>query len=356
MIGGFVGLFRGRRAVDDGGGVKVASLASRGRSAVAGWVCPACHGPLRDGPRRLGCRGCGRAFPVVAGLVDLRLAPDRYLSIEAERAKARRLARLEPGTDAMGLAAAYYAITDDVDRTRRARYLMHLARAELRGAALADQLPAAGRILEIGCGSGGLLTALASRGRTVEGVDIALRWLVLARRRLADRGLRVPLVGACAEALPYRDGAFTAVVADSVLEHLDDPLWALREWARVVRPGGRLVLWSPNRLSLAADPHVGLWGVGWLPPGLATAYVRLRRDCAWTVRPLSAARAALLAAEAGWTAIRTTAPALPEALGASPAERLALRAYQGVRSSRAGARALRTFGPLWQLVAVRGPA
>src|SRR5690606_13897957 len=246
----------------------------------------------------------------------LRVGPDRYLSVEAERAKARRLGRLEPRTDLMSLATVYYAITEDVDPIRRRRYLGHLARAELRGDALANAVGQEGRILEVGCGSGGFLAAIADRGRSIEGVDIALRWLVLARRRLADRGLSVPLVGACAESLPYPDGSFDAIVADSVLEHIEDPALTLEEWARVVRPGGRLVIWSPNRLSLAADPHVGLWGVGWLPRRWASAYVRFRRHCPWHIWPLSAMQAICLVERAGWTQVRATAPEIPPAIAA----------------------------------------
>ncbi len=203
-------------------GVGIAEPPRRQRP-IAAWVCPRCRGPLQERSRRWRCLGCERAYPIVAGLPDLRVHPDRYLTLEAERSKARRLARLEPSTDVMGLATAYYAITDDVDRSRRNRYLTHLSRAEVRGEALAQQLPPRGRILEVGCGSGGLLAAAAGQGRAVEGVDIALRWLVIGRRRLTDRGLNVPLVGACAESLPYADGTFAALVVDSVLEHLDDP-------------------------------------------------------------------------------------------------------------------------------------
>jgi hypothetical protein len=83
----------------------------------------------------------------VEGIADLRLAPDRYLSLEADRAKARQLAALDGPHTALDLARAYYAMTADVDVARRARYLTHLAHAEERGAALAALLPARGRIL-----------------------------------------------------------------------------------------------------------------------------------------------------------------------------------------------------------------
>src|SRR4051794_38444337 len=222
--------------------------------------CPACRGLLVGDAEGPVCVGCGRSFPLVAGLVDLRMESDRYLDLEAERAKAERLHGLEPGTDLRGLAEAYYAITDDVVDARRGRFLRHIAGAEARGEALAARLPRAGRILEIGCGTGGLLVPVLRSGRSIEGVDIAARWLVVARRRLADHGLTGSLVAASAERLPWDDGQFDAVVADSLIEHLDDPARALHEWVRVLRPGGRLIAWSPNRYTLGTDPHVGLWG------------------------------------------------------------------------------------------------
>src|SRR5438445_244146 len=81
----------------------------------------------------------------------------------------------------------------------------------------------------------------------IEGFDIAARWLVVACRRLEDHGLSVPLTAASAECLPFADATFGTVVGDSLIEHCDDPQAALREWLRVLRPGGRLILWSPNR-------------------------------------------------------------------------------------------------------------
>src|SRR5262249_6655822 len=227
-----------------------------------------------------------------------------------------------------GLARAYYDMTADVDARRRARFLAHIAGAEARGSALATLLPAEGSILEVGCGTGGLLAAATMAGREVIGADIATPWLVVARRRLADRGLSVPLVGAEAARLPWADASFDAVVADSLLEHLDDPATALREWHRVVRPGGRLIVWSPNRWSALTDPHVGLWGLGWMPRAWVPAYVRWRRGIPWTVRPLSPREAKHLAIRSGWDGVRVEPASVFAGAGRSRREQGLIRAYE----------------------------
>jgi SAM-dependent methyltransferase len=314
-------------------------------------VCPACRASLVD----RSCAGCGRRFPEVAGLPDLRVASDRFLDLAGERAKAIRLARIAPGVDLEGLAEAYYAMTPDVEARRRGFYLGHILGAEARGAALASLLPRSGKILEVGCGTGGLLAAASRIGLDIEGLDIALRWLVVARRRLDDLGFSVPLIGASADRLPYPDASFDAVVADSVLEHLDDPRAAVAEWARVLRPGGSLLVWSPNRYSLAVDPHVRLWGVGWLPRGWMPAYVRWRRGGAWPPPCLSAGEARRLAAGAGFESIEVEAPSIPEGWARTrPAtQRALIAAYSSARRAKGSRALLRAFGPLWQLRATR---
>jgi SAM-dependent methyltransferase len=318
-------------------------------------VCPACRAALIERAAGCDCGACGREFPRVAGVPDFRLVGDRYLSLTEDRAKADRLARIERRTDLPGLAQAYYAMTNDVDSRRRDLYLEHIQRAEVRGAALADLLPREGRILEIGCGSGGLLAALARDGRVAVGVDIALRWLIIARRRLRDHHLCVPLVAACAESLPWADDTFDAVVADSVLEHIDEPAQALQEWRRVLRPSGRLVVWSPNRFTLLADPHVNLWGVGWLRHSWASAYVRMRRGCEWSVRPLAASEARRLAVTAGFADVRVALPRFAD--GAVRSELLVRRQarwlYGNLERWRASRALLLACGPLWQLSAVK---
>jgi SAM-dependent methyltransferase len=314
-------------------------------------VCPACRASLFEGS----CAGCGREFPEVAGLPDLRIASDRYLDLPGERAKAARLARIAHGVDLKGLAEAYYAMTPDVEPRRRGHFLGHILGAEARGSALSALLPRSGKILEVGCGTGGLLVAATRAGLDIEGTDVALRWLVVARRRLEDRGLSVPLIAASADRLPYADASFDAVVADSVLEHLDDPLAAVQEWARVLRPGATLLVWSPNRYSLAVDPHVRLWGLGWLPRSWMPAYVRWRRGDAWPPPCLSAKEARRLAVHAGFESIEVEAPSISQPWARSrPTWQQRLIAAYAIAQAIPGSRALlRAFGPLWQLRATR---
>jgi SAM-dependent methyltransferase len=92
-----------------------------------------------------------------------------------------------------------------------------------------------GRLIDLGCGGGAFAATLAKRGWTVTGVDISEDQLRLAR----ERGVEV--VRADANELPFDDATFDAAV--SVFTHTDmnDFASALRELARVLRPGGVFV-------------------------------------------------------------------------------------------------------------------
>ena len=327
-------------------------------SVVEPWlICPACHGVLSDSESSadtgLGCARCGRRYPVVAGLLDLRLESDRYLDLGSERARAERLEAIAATTDLMGLATAYYVMTDEDDH-RRQRFLAHIAGGLARGEALAARLPKEGRVLEVGCGTGGLLVAAARAGIAVVGVDVAWRGFA-AVGRLADHGLSAPLLAASADRLPWPDGHFDTIVADSVLEHLDDPARAVREWSRVLRPGGHLLVWSPNRYTLTTDPHLGLWGLGWLPRHWLPVYLRLRGRTAWPPRTLSASEARGVATAVGLDAVEVDAPGIPESWARTRpwSQRSAIRAYTAARRLPGARGLLRAVGPLWELRATR---
>ena len=108
-------------------------------------------------------------------------------------------------------------------------------------AKMAEELPAGTRrILDIGCGPGNSTRQLPAGA---VGTDLALSML---RRARHGHGAPLPLVCADAGVLPVRSGSLDAVTFHSVLYLLPDQPAALREAARVLRPGGRAVLLEPQ--------------------------------------------------------------------------------------------------------------
>lgn len=81
---------------------------------------------------------------------------------------------------------------------------------------------------------------------------------------------------ACGEALPFADESIASIVGLDVIEHVTDATLVAGEAERVLRSGGQLVMTTPNRFSLTPEPHVFLWGVGWLPQQWRAPYVRWR--------------------------------------------------------------------------------
>src|SRR5678815_2785152 len=100
------------------------------------------------------------------------------------------------------------------------------------------------RILDVGCGTGANLLMLSNYG-DAEGVDVSEDALAFCR----ERGLKNVKLGA-AEQLPYDDDTFDLVTALDVVEHLDDDLAGLSEMRRVLRPGGRVLLFVPTFMFL----------------------------------------------------------------------------------------------------------
>ncbi len=99
-------------------------------------------------------------------------------------------------------------------------------------------------LLEVGCGSARMLAEHASQVRYVAGLDASEIQVGMARQRLAERlaAGTAEIVLGDAMALPWEDGRFSVVASLNCLKFVPDPPKALREMARVLRPGGRAVL------------------------------------------------------------------------------------------------------------------
>lgn len=104
------------------------------------------------------------------------------------------------------------------------------------------------RILDLATGTGWAARRLAERGFDVTGADFAPDMLAAARELAAARGLEIPFREEDAEALSFDDGVFDSVISTFGVMFTQRPEDAAAELARVVRPGGRLVLavWTPD--------------------------------------------------------------------------------------------------------------
>ena len=125
-------------------------------------------------------------------------------------------------------------------------------------------------LLDVGCGSGGLLLDHAAHVRFVAGLDVSEIQVRMARRRLAERiapGTAEIALGD-ASALPWKDGRFSVATSINALKFVPDPEGALREIHRVLRPGGRAVL----TMGEAEEP----------PAGSPETYVNDLRERQWS--------------------------------------------------------------------------
>ena len=104
--------------------------------------------------------------------------------------------------------------------------------------AFAELLPGPGRAtLDLGCGEGRIGAILREQGHRVSGVDVAPSMIERSRERCVYEEVLL----SDAASLPFDDAAFDLVFAFMSLQDMDDPGAALREVARVLEPGGRLV-------------------------------------------------------------------------------------------------------------------
>jgi SAM-dependent methyltransferase len=127
-----------------------------------------------------------------------------------------------------------------------------------------QNIPADGRLLDLGCGRGGLVEQLGLPLKQVVGVDPDVQ--SLREHRLADRRPPMPRVAAFSERLPFAAATFDLVFASWLLEHLQHPERVFRQIGRILRPGGLFVFITPNKrhplsgLNRLAGRFAGLQG------------------------------------------------------------------------------------------------
>ena len=117
-----------------------------------------------------------------------------------------------------------------------------------------------GKLLDVGCGSGAFLAKIKELGWDVVGVEPDRQAVKVAREHF---GLNV--YEGMLEEVGFPDNEFNAITMSHVIEHLYNPVSTLKECYRILKPGGRLVIITPNVESLGARLFREAWR-GWEPP------------------------------------------------------------------------------------------
>ncbi len=111
----------------------------------------------------------------------------------------------------------------------------------VRNRALAGLVPSDWTVADIGCGTGFLLLAVAPLVRKAVGIDISSEMLRVARRKARERGLKnIDFIQSEMDDIPLKNGILDGLTASMVLHHAPDPASTAKEWARIVKSGGKI--------------------------------------------------------------------------------------------------------------------
>ena len=212
-------------------------------------ACPRCGGELE----RLRCAACGEHYAAPDGIPDLRIPADP----RTERVRAFYARAPFPGYPPRDSLSALHARAAGSAFARR----------------LDEAVPGDAIVLELGCGTGQLSLFLAGADRTIVAADLSRPSLALAREAASRYGLNdVHFVETDLRAPGLRRDAFDVVICSGVLHHTPDPRASFACVARLVRPGGVLVVGLynayarlPLRLRRAVARLTRYRGIPWDP-------------------------------------------------------------------------------------------
>ena len=169
-------------------------------------------------------------------------------------------------------------------------------------AQIASVAGAAGTVLEVAPGPGFLSIELAKRGLDVQAVDISKTFVKIARKNAAEAGVRAVFMHGNAAELPVRNESVDFVVCRAAFKNFTEPVKAMREMLRVLKPGGTALLIDMRRDVSVEElrKYIDGWGVSWFNRKVMMATFRgmlIKR-----AYPLEEIKR--MAKEAGWTETR----------------------------------------------------
>ncbi len=199
------------------------------------YVCPVCKSRLRQEVGVLRCPTCSQAYPIREGIPD-------FLREELSRSNDAELRRMR-FIDRMGRiyeTKLWYPIVLNIYGGFRSPSL-----AQLISIVSQKVQSVQGRVLDVACGPGTYGRRVASPSKEVFGIDVSMGMLRQGAVYTAKEGIPdVHFARARVEALPFEDGVFDATLCCGSLHLFADTVIALREMARVMKPGAILAVFT----------------------------------------------------------------------------------------------------------------
>jgi ubiquinone/menaquinone biosynthesis C-methylase UbiE/uncharacterized protein YbaR (Trm112 family) len=294
--------------------------------------CPVCKSVPSLQPNKLVCRQCRRAYPIVLGIPDLRVYEDPLIPLEDDYRKGEKIQAQAEQLNFVELVRYYWSLPTypPTPPDLSERFIRHVLTDEQRIEGYKDKIGHGASFLDVGCGTAALVKVAQQSFGFAVGCDVAFRWLLIARKRLLEAGMQPNLVCCCADFLPFPDGYFDSVASVSLLEHVSEAGAAIREMGRVTKRDSSIFVWTANRFSLAPEPHVRVWGVGFMPRRWMPAYIKWRRGMTYEKKHLlSCFELRKLLKQAGFNSIRFSLPVVTPADWANlkGVERVGARIY-----------------------------